>query len=204
MKIIDLSQKITNCMPVYPGDNEVLLIQDKHIEKDKYNNYSLNIGMHCGTHIDGPGHLSNDKRKITDFPLANFIGRGITIDVRGKNIINFEKSYNNIISDNDIVLFLTGQDTKWNHKDYYIQYPVFSEKLIDFLIEKNIKIFGIDSPSPDNFPFKLHKKFFNAGIFIIENLTNLKQILDKQFEVIALPLNIDADSSIIRVAARVF
>jgi kynurenine formamidase len=72
------------------------------------------------------------------------------------------------------------------------------------LVEKKIKMIGMDTPSPDRYPFKIHKLLFENNIYILENLTNLDQLLNiDRFEVIAFPLKINADSSITRAVARI-
>lgn len=71
------------------------------------------------------------------------------------------------------------------------------------LVRKRVKMIGLDTPSPDKIPFEIHKYLFQNNILIIENLTNLEKLIDgENFEVIALPLKIRADSSIARVIAR--
>lgn len=61
----------------------------------------------------------------------------------------------------------------------------------------------MDTPSPDKYPFEIHSLLFRHKIPIIENLANLHLLRGMpRFEIIALPLNIDADSSIARVIAR--
>jgi kynurenine formamidase len=76
--------------------------------------------------------------------------------------------------------------------------------LAEFLVQKKIMILGLDTPSPDNAPFGVHKALMAAGILVLENLTNLDRIpADQQFEVIALPLKIKANGSPARVIARV-
>ena len=62
MKYIDLSHKIDNDIPVYPGDIEVSLIQIKNIETDKYNAFSFYSTLHAGTHIDCPMHLLDEDK----------------------------------------------------------------------------------------------------------------------------------------------
>jgi kynurenine formamidase len=62
---------------------------------------------------------------------------------------------------------------------------------------------GLDSSSPDQSPFEIHKIFFKNNILICENLTNFDKVFGKEFDVIALPLNVRADSSIARVVAVV-
>jgi kynurenine formamidase len=72
------------------------------------------------------------------------------------------------------------------------------------MVERKIKILGMDTPSPDKPPFSVHKLLLKSKIFILENLTNMEELLEaKKFEVIALPLKIKADSSISRVVARI-
>lgn len=61
----------------------------------------------------------------------------------------------------------------------------------------------LDMPSPDKYPFDVHKYLFGHGIFIAENLTNTDRLLSlTAFEMIALPLLIRADSSPARIIAR--
>jgi len=49
-------------------------------------------------------------------------------------------------------------------------------KLGDFFVEKKIKLLGMDLPSPDKYPFRIHKKLLENNILIIENLTNLSEL----------------------------
>lgn len=205
MKYIDLSHKIADRMPVYPGDINTNLTQDKFLSVDKYNNFKLETGMHTGTHIDSPMHLSENTEFISNFSLESFIGKGFVLDVRNKSIIGMKKEYLQLIPENSIVLFYTGHDLLYGSREYYEDFPCIDMELCEYLISKNVKMIGLDTPSPDKYPFEIHKKFFENGICIIENLTNLEKLNGvNEFEVIALPLKIDSDSSIARVIARVF
>ncbi|WP_432704060.1 cyclase family protein [Methanothermobacter thermautotrophicus] len=52
MKIIDLTHRIEDSMPVFPGDPPVKLrIESSDAD---YITSSLSMGMHTGTHIDAP------------------------------------------------------------------------------------------------------------------------------------------------------
>ena len=60
----------------------------------------------------------------------------------------------------------------------------------------------MDLPSPDNYPFEIHKKLFANNILIVENLTNLSELIGvKDFDIIAFPLKIRAEASLVRVVA---
>lgn len=203
-RIIDLSQQIVNNMPIHPYDDPVRLYQDKFLEHDKYNNFRLEIGMHSGTHIDTPMHLTKSKTFINEISLDSFIGNGSLLDVRGENEIIYKNEYDEIVSENDIVLLYTGFSDKYGSNEYYENHPVINEELAQFFIDKKIKMLGIDLPSPDRYPFNIHKLLFNHNILIIENIANLAElILIKSFEVIAFPLKIRAEASLVRVVAKV-
>ena len=202
-EIFDLTHRLRDNMPAYPGDNETRVFQSKHLDEDGYNNYYLKIGMHSGTHIDTPMHLTSGSRYISDYPLDRFVGEGCVIDVRGREFITMEKEYHAEIQRGAIVLFCTGHSRLFGTEEYFKSYPVLEPELADFLISRGVKMVGLDSPSPDRYPFTVHKKLLGSDILIAENLTNLQRLLSAgRFEVLALPLNIEADSSIARVAAR--
>jgi len=203
-KLIDLSHNIVNNMAVHPYDDAVKLYQDKFLETNKYNNFRLEIGMHAGTHIDTPMHLTNSETFIDEINLDNFIGKGCLLDVRNENVIEYKEEYSNMVSENDIVLLYTNYSDKYGTEEYFTKHPIIDKGLADFFIEKKIKMLGLDLPSPDRYPFKIHKMLFNHDILIIENMTNMTELLPvKSFEIIAFPLKIRAEASMVRVVAKV-
>jgi kynurenine formamidase len=67
-----------------------------------------------------------------------------------------------------------------------------------------VKLFGIDTLSPDASPFSTHDVLLGNGILIAENLTNLDKLLEiKEFTVLALPLKVVADSAPARIIAMI-
>ena len=110
MKLIDLTHTICSGIAVFPGDDPVLLDQIRTLEKDGFNNFRLSTGMHVGTHIDGPMHMTSDTRLMADLPIEMFAGKGVLIDVRGEMIIEYRESFRKIIRPQSIVLFYSGMD----------------------------------------------------------------------------------------------
>lgn len=202
--IIDLTHIIEDGMPVYPGDVETRLEQSKDFGKDGYNNHQLSINMHAGTHIDGPMHLLDIQKYISENSVEQFVGDGVLIDVQGTATIDYNEKYEALIKDEQIVIIHTGHSELYGQPEYFTQYPVLTADFVNLLIRKKVKMIGLDTPSPDQYPFPIHKSLFSNHIFIIENLTNIKRLIGlNAFEIIALPLHIKADSSIARVIARV-
>lgn len=203
-KFIDLTRVIEDSMAVYPGDTGTVLYEEKSLKSDGYNAYRLETGMHAGTHIDAPMHLINSEKFISEIPLENFMGNGCIIDVRGEHVIRLKVDYEEKLKKCDFVFLYTGYDEKFGTEDYFKHHPVVERDFAEFLVNKKIKVMGIDTPSPDKYPFKVHKTLFNNNIMIIENLANLKELLDYEcFEVMAFPLKIKAEASLVRVVAAV-
>jgi kynurenine formamidase len=204
MNLIDISHLLSEDTPIYTGDYKTTLQKLKSIENDHYCSYLLTSCLHTGTHIDLPMHLLDDNRVVADFELNNFIGTGVLLDVRGEKLINMKTCYEDMITNESIVLLYTGFDKFYSSEEYFTQHPVVSEELADFMISKNIKMLGMDMPSPDYPPFTVHKKLFSHDIFIMENVTKLHSLIGiNSFEVIAFPIKISAEASFIRAVCRI-
>lgn len=204
-RLIDLSQDIVAGMPVYPGDDQTELVQTKFLDRHYHNNHRLTIGMHAGTHLDSPMHLLPSNVYLTEQPLQSFIGSGCLLDVRDQPLIFWKPEYERLVTPGGIVLLYTGHDRHYGSERYYLDRPCVDASFCSFLLRKRIKVLGMDLPSPDQPPFPVHKQLLASGVYILENLTNLGQLLGPEsFEVIALPLKLRADSSPTRAVARVF
>ncbi len=201
-ELIDLSREIYQGMPVYPGDIEVELENDKKLETDGYENHNLKMGMHTGTHIDLSAHMIKSDYTISELELENFSGQAKIIYAGDEEFIEYKEEYDALIDEDDIVLIYTGFAEKYGSTEYYDRHPVLSEELANFLVEKKIKILGLDMPSPDRFPYKVHRILFTNDIFIIENMVNLDKLLGlNSFQILVFPLKIRAEAAPVRAAA---
>ena len=204
MNLIDLSQTISEQTPVFPGDGPVFLEKRKSFKEDGCVSHRLTAGLHVATHIDLPMHFMDCSKTAVDYPVAGFAGRGVLLDVRGEDPIAMKPHYADIIRQGDIVLLHTGHDQYFtsNPEKYYSEYPSVCINFARFLADRKIRMLGMDSPSPDHSPYDIHKILFPAGIFMLENLTNLMALENAEhFEVIALPLKITAEASLVRAVA---
>ncbi len=203
MKLIDISHNLGNETPSYPGDYNLSLTKYKSLEEDNYTSYLLSSCLHTGTHIDTPMHLLHDERMVSDFAVDHFIGKGVLLDVRGEDMIAMKPCYQEMVADESVVLLYTGIGKCYGTEKYFTKHPVVSAELSEFLISRKIKMLGMDMPSPDYPPFPIHKALLSNEIFLLENITNLRALLEiKDFEVIALPLKISAEASFARAVCR--
>jgi kynurenine formamidase len=204
MAWIDLTMTLRHEMPVYPNDPPMELIAAANISTDGFRNSILKTGMHTGTHIDGPLHLLNSGDTIDTVDLDCFCGKTVVIDAKGQLLVELDASIKNMDIENKIVLICTGYSANIEHNDYHTAHPILSMELAQYFVEKKVKAVGIDFPSPDKAPYLVHICLLSNGIFIIENLTNLEMLLNKeQIELFAFPIKTVTDSAPARVAARV-
>lgn len=203
MQYLDLTQPLSERTPVYPGDPETKFRPSAKIKSDGYNDHYISFGTHVGTHVDAPVHMLAGGKTLKQYGVDKFIGRGVVIDARGKNVIDAEALDRAKIKKGDILLFCTGMDKKYTSSKYFENYPILTEKLARELIAKQISIVGVDACSPDVAPFSVHKLLLRKDILILENLANLDKLIGKQFRIYALPLKLALDGAQVRVVAEI-
>ena len=205
MQIIDLTHTFTEDMPVFPGDPKPSLTQTAHITENTFNDHTLTTVMHVGTHMDAPLHMIAGGKTIDALSVEKFVGRGIVLDVRGKEIIDSSVLEGVEIPTESIVLLYTGYGEKYRSSDYFRSAPVIAEDFARIMIEHNVKGLGMDISGPDaDDPWIVHKILLTNEIYILENLTNLDQLLSyDSFEVVALPIKLKSDGAPVRVIAKV-
>jgi len=204
MKFVDLSVIINEDTPAYPGDSKIKISTNATFDKDTYNDHSVAFAIHSsGTHIDAPNHMVADGKTLDQIPLEYFIGRGCLIKKKNK-IFDLETVRQAEIKEDDIVLFHTGMGEAYHKPEYYADTrPEMTEEIARYLVNSKVKMIGLDMCSPDLPPFSIHRILLNAGVLIIENLTNLAELKGKEFTVYALPLKLQLDGAPARVIAEV-
>jgi len=202
--LIDLTHPIIDCTPIYPGDEPARLEKINDFARDGFNNFRFTSGMHTGTHIDGPMHMTKSDRFIDELTMERFFGTGCFLNAAGMKVIAYTPEFASAIVPESIVLIYTGFRKQFGSEKYYRDHPVVSMELAQLFVEQRIKMACLDSPSPDRFPYDVHKLLLKNSILITENLTGMEELLTvKKFEIIAFPLRIHADSSPARIVARI-
>lgn len=198
---IDLSVSINQKTPVYPGDPAPQIDTAGVLDKDGFNDHLISIGTHLGTHVDAPMHMLDQGKSLDQIPLDQFIGKGKLVGVSGDG---FDGVKAIDIQEGDIVLFHTAMSEKYHEPSYFKKYPAMSKELAQYLVESKVKMVGVDACSVDNQDgFPIHKILLKGNIIIIENLTNLGKLADKEFKIYALPLKLEIDGAPARVIAEV-
>ena len=205
MNVLDLTQRITADMPVYPGTEKPQIIDATTIRKHGFAEKRLTFYSHTGTHMDAPGHILAGATTLDGFDVSHFMGPGAVIDVTGATE-EIGKSrltpYSDRVGRCDYALLHTGWDKKWADASYFEGFPVLSEEAAAWLCGFRLKGIGIDCLSVDavgNTALGNHRAILSSGMVIVENLCNLSALIGRGFVFCCFPLNIvDADGSPVR------
>lgn len=212
-RLIDLSQEIYQGMNVYPGHLKTVIWEHHTHEETRknfeggfsYQSRGLLMSDHGPTHVDALSHLDPrpEAPSIELMALDLFYGPATCIDVSHKepqtyiNAGDLDEAVSRSpvpAQRGDILLLYTGTFNRLHGKKEYVsQYPGLDESGSMWLVEKGIKTFGVDSPSPDNpisRTYPCHMMCRKYGITHYENLAQLDQVVGKRFTFIGFPLRI--------------
>ncbi|MBI4067106.1 cyclase family protein [Candidatus Gottesmanbacteria bacterium] len=200
---VDLSLPLTNQTPVFPGDPVVRIESVANVEADGCSVHQYNFSGHTGTHIDAQSHFLAGGKNISEYPPEKFVGRGLVVDARGRNVIDIDILENINILKDTIVLFWTDWVKNIDQQIYFTDHPVIGKTLAQRLINVGVKMMGIDTPSPDHEPYTVHKILLGGDVLILENLCNLDLVYRKRFRVYAIPIKVETDGVPVRVVVEV-
>lgn len=124
-----------------------------------WSNESLHLSTHGTTHVDAPWHYSptcagEPARTIDEMPLDWFYGRGVVIDISdlhpnaALDVAQLEVRLRRVpheLEARDIVLIQTNNDRKWGTPEYFQLGPGVSAEATRWLIERGIRLMGIDA-----------------------------------------------------------
>lgn len=208
MKIYDLSVTISEDMPVWPKDPNVVITKKSSIFcGDACNVTQLNIGSHTGTHIDAPYHFDKNGLKIDQIDLEVLVGIARVFDMGADSDISLEDIKGLNLSGVKRVLFRTVNSDIWEKglNSFTENYVAIASDAAKYLVDSGIKLVGIDYLSIEKFGSKshdTHNTLLKNGLIVLEGL-NLSGIVPGDYELVALPLKIkNGDGSPARVILK--
>ncbi|GAB6279017.1 MAG: cyclase family protein [Lentimicrobium sp.] len=209
--IYDLTHRLEEEMPVWPGSPKPKIVIESTIEQDGYLENHLQISSHSGTHVDAPAHLLVNGCTLDKFRPDYFIGKALKIDLTHCHQLIKEEEFlflENFAEPFDFLLLHTGWSRYWGHPVYFQKFPVLNAKAAKFLSNLKLKAIGIDTISFDPIESDAlpnHHIFMLKNMLLIENITAMDPLpQNKIFELLVLPLYFrQADGAPARIVARV-
>jgi arylformamidase len=148
---------------------------------------------HTGTHLDAPLHFIPDGSTISDMDIEATLGRCRVIEIKDRESIKVKelKPYN--IKKGERLIFKTSNSPRtYESPKFQEQYVYLDTKAADYLVEKQILLFGLDNitigcfQDPDSI-VQTHQKLLGAGIYILENCA-MAGVPAGEYELLCLPL----------------
>jgi len=187
-------------VPLWPGQRQQdFTLESFHMENTGGNQNFIHKNLHCGTHVDAPGHYHPGGASIEKVPLERWVGTCFTADLDRPPLTAIDvkdlEPYEAEFTKADMFFVRTGADTMWGTEDYATKYPFFTPEAGEYLIAKGCKLLGMDTPGPDaglasgfRNGSPLHFTLLGNDCLIVENLANLKLVAGRTTYVMALPV----------------
>jgi arylformamidase len=196
LRIIDLTQAMTNGMPVMDGISPPRFRDLANVAADGYAMSEYTFVNHTGTHVDAPAHQIAGGATLDDIPLERLVTDAMTIDLSAHppgavGLADIERYLPGIRS-NDIVLFSSGNAANWGSDAYFRGWCYPDAASTRALIGRGVSGVGFDGPSADpveSTDYELHQLWLGNGNIIIENLASMAQ-LPARCRIVVAPLKV--------------
>ncbi|OHB55878.1 MAG: hypothetical protein A2Y12_04725 [Planctomycetes bacterium GWF2_42_9] len=149
--------------------------------------WDLHIKSHTGTYFETSSHVFRDGKNTSDVPIRDLVLSGYCMRVHNDDKCitaeHFEKHLGNIAPDAAVLIDIGNDHTKH-----------FSRDAAQWMAARKIKLMGSNTQHYDTGfvnPTGFFVDLFTAQIPIVAGLTNLDQLPQSEFQVIALPLKIE-------------
>lgn len=211
-RLIDLSQPIYEGMKVYPGHLKTVTFQ--HVTHEEtaprfeggfsFQTWGFMLNDNGPTHVDSFSHLDPDPdaETIEKMPLELFYGPALCVDVSAvpeqTDITpdHIEAALDRAgltVNAGDMMFFYTGTYDKYvGTKEYLSNFAGLGDASAEWIVERGVKTFGVDSPTPDNPTSKtypVHMMCRRVHKTHYENLV-LTEVVGRRFTFAGFPLKV--------------
>jgi len=205
-RIIDLT------LTVQPGMRGVEFEVFHTLEKDGWNAQILHLYSHCGTHMDAPVHCGLNGETIDAIALETCIRPVWVVDLIGIQpraliLVEHLGTIAEKVQTGEGLLLETGWSARISQPDYRTEAPRVSLELAEWCVDRRIAVLGVEPPSVADVNNieelkAVHRTLLEAGIVVVEGLTNLGAIAQEKVTFLAIPLKIaEGDGSPVRAFA---
>jgi arylformamidase len=186
---VDVSVPIYGGMVHWPDNPPIEIEAVMRLERGDICTLSaIKMGLHTGTHIDGPVHFIPSGAGTDAVPLQNLIGPARVIEIEDPSAVRKTELLKYDIAHSERLLFKTLNSQRcWNSSEFCSNSVSFAEDAATHLAELKTLAVGIDylsAGSPE-----VHRTLLGAGVAIIEGL-NLSKVSPGEYELLCLPLRI--------------
>lgn len=206
MKLVDLSHPMEHGQQTFPSDPKLSIVSHGNIRTLKYNITQIVMSSHQGTHLDAMYHFLDDGKTLDQMPLDWFYGPAHVLRIpknAGEEItIEDFLPFEALLVPEAKIIYETGWFRNFGDDNFFDDFPSLTQEASEYLAGRNIRMLGMDTPTPSRDWYEVHHILLKKEIVIVESLTNLNQV-PAEFTFIGFPLNLKGrDGSPIRAVAQ--
>jgi len=206
MKLVDLSHPMEHGQDTFPSDPKLSIVSHGNTRTLKYNITQIVMSSHQGTHLDAMYHFLDDGKTLDQMPLDWFYGPAHLLRIpktaREEITVTDFLPFENLLVAGAKIIYETGWFRNFGNENFFEDFPSLTQEASAYLAGKNIRMLGMDTPTPSREWYEVHHILLKKEIVIVESLTNLDQV-PAEFTFIGFPLNLKGrDGSPIRAVAQ--
>jgi len=192
---IDVSVTVRDGVPHWPGNPPIVLQRHMDIGRgDDCNLSRLAMGLHSGTHVDGPIHFRLGAAGVDDMPLTATTGEARIVEITDPHRVTVDELIQHQIRRHERILFRTNNSARscWQTDAFIEDFVYISEPAAVHLAETGVQTVGIDYLSVGGYHAdiaSIHRILLDAGIWIIEGL-DLSAVSAGRYELMCLPIKV--------------
>lgn len=207
MNLIDLSHPLEHGQQTFPSDPKLSIVPHGTTRTLKYNITQIVIGSHQGTHLDAMYHFLDDGKTLDQMPLDWFYGPTHVLRIPkepGDEITADDFRPNeHLLTPGAKIIYETGWHRQFGKEIFFESFPSLTQEAALYLASREIRMLGMDTPTPGNDWYEVHHILLGKEIVIVESLANLDKVPD-EFTFMGFPLNLKGrDGSPIRAVGLV-
>lgn len=191
---IDVSVTVRHGMPHWPGNPPIVLERVLDIGRgDECNVSHLAMGVHSGTHMDGPVHFIHGASGLDEMPLDATMGDCRVIEIEDPVAITAEELARHDPRLGERLLFRTRNSQRcWDAAAFVEDFVHVDTGAARLLADVGVRTVGVDYLSVGAYEGDgglVHRILIDAGIWIIEGL-DLDLVAPGAYDLICLPVKL--------------
>ncbi len=186
LKIYDITQPVSEDMPLYPGDPATIIIRVADIVKgDPFTLSAVSMSAHAGTHVDAPYHVNRNGHTLDEIPLDNLVGSAFVLLVHDSDEVTAEALESAGTPSGTRRLLLKTKPRQSSE-------AFLNADAARWIVDRGISLLGMDVLSIDaakSQTLEAHHILLDADVIVVEGL-DLSAISEGEYMLICLPLKL--------------
>lgn len=198
-RIVDVGHEIETGMVTYEGLPAPVVgeflsreaSRGKYAEGTTFSIGRVEMVANTGTYVDAPFHRFAEGSDVAGLPLERLADlEGAVVDASDAGRAVGPERFEGLDLAGRALLVRTGWSRHWRTPQYFRDHPYLTRQAVERLVRSRVALVGIDSLNIDDTrdgTRPAHTLLLEAGIPIVEHLTNLETLPPSGFRFHAVP-----------------